>query len=180
MPEIPTAPPSSHAAGDTLAFSLAVPAYADGTWAFAARLVGEAQIDASTAALTGTTLTVTWTAAQTAGLPPGTYTYAVTATAGAERYTVARGSLVITPNLAVVSGDQRSADEVLLAAIDARIAGRFAVAGQDLSSFAVAGRSVTLLTLDELRRARAAVASRVIRARTGGMLPSVEVTIRGA
>ncbi len=150
MPDIPTSAPQTATAGDSLTWyqSAGDCTPADG-WALSVEVVGK---DLSVAATNDNGQhRVTLTTAQTQGLGAGAWSWVARATKAGERVTVARGTLTLAPD---PLGEQASATthaERMLAAIEALIEGR---ATSDLSSYSVAGRSLTKMTFDELLAAR--------------------------
>jgi len=106
-----------------------------------------------TATESGETYTVTVPAATTAVLAAGTWQWTAHAirTADSARVTVGSGIFTVKPNPAVAH-DPRSHAAKVLAAIEALIEGR---ATSDVSSYSIAGRSLTKLSIDELMSWRA-------------------------
>lgn len=91
-------------------------------------------------------------AATSAGIPAGTYRWAalMTRTADGGRVTIGTGVCVVEPD-PNSDIDPRSHAAKVLAAIESLIEGR---ATADVSSYSIAGRSLTKMTLDELMRWR--------------------------
>lgn len=85
----------------------------------------------------------------TAGKTPGPWSWSLRATNGAVTQTVGRGTLNILADPA--SADARSHAERMLDAIEARLEGR---ATKDVNSYAIAGRSLQHMSVDELMKWR--------------------------
>lgn len=85
---------------------------------------------------------VTLTAAQTATLPPGDYSFATVITAGADRYTIEQGRMQVQANIAAqpVGFDGRSQAEKDLAAVQQEIRAR--VQGGASLNYTIGSRSL--------------------------------------
>lgn len=147
--------------GDTLTLTYSLPDYSSDTYNIWIALRGASAIDIKSG-VTGVTVTpsggdfeVTVTATTTAGWTAGDYSYAVYAgkSSWAERYQVYTGRVTIKPDYsAQVAGyDGRSHAEKALDAIEAVLENR---ASLDQSQYAIAGRQLTRMTIDELFKFR--------------------------
>lgn len=134
--------PSHLISGDTATWTvgpLGDKTSADYTLAFALRgtqaltVAGEAD---------GSGWRVTLTAAQTATLPAGEYSFAVVITAGADRYTIEQGRIQVQANIAAqpVGFDGRSQAEKDLAAVQAEIRAR--IQGGASLNYTIGSRSL--------------------------------------
>ena len=166
MPDIPTSAPQSATAGDSLVWVQRAGDYtpADG-WALTVAFAGR---ELSVAAVTvGGEHQVTITAAQTAALGAGAWPWIARATKGAERVTVASGTLTLAADPLGAQASPTTHDEDLLAAIRALLNNRVT---SDLSSYSVAGRSLTKMTFDELIAAESYYEKKVLAQRNGTSL----------
>lgn len=144
MPTTPTTEPSVIVAGDTLAWRREdlQQDYPASTWTLAYRLLNSAGHIAITASADGNAFAVAVAAATTASYPAGTYAWVATVAAGAARYQVDQGSVVVRPNLAAAtSSDQRSAARAALEACDTAL--RSYGAKAYLADISIAGRRQT-------------------------------------
>lgn len=100
-----------------------------------------------------------------ANAPAGDYAYSIRATRSADNAvrTVATGTVIVLPD--PVTADTRSHAEKVLEAIEALIEGR---ATKDVSSYSIAGRSLTRLTPDELVKWRSFYKNEVAIQRAAG------------
>ena len=79
--------------------------------------------------------------------------------ADSERIVVERGHNQIVPDLDINSADPRSHAEIMLSKIEGLLEGK---ADADVSSYSIAGRSLTKMTFEELTQAEAYFNSKVI------------------
>jgi hypothetical protein len=115
-------------------------------------------------ATTGSGTTYTVDAVGDVTLPAGLYAWALRVVdSTSKRTTVDRGTFTVEADTVSVGGD-----EALLAAIDARIAGRALASGADIASYTIGNRSVAKIPLAELTQLRGIVAARVWRQRNPG------------
>ena len=135
-----------------------VPAQADypaATWTLTYNFAGPDTVNVSSgwtiAAESGGTWLVQVAKATTATYAAGRYQYRGYVTSGSERYQIFNGAIVFEPNLAVLTGDQRSEAQKILAAIQAAIEGRLTTQEE---SYSVGGRSISKTPLPELLRLR--------------------------
>lgn len=150
--------PSQISAGDTLAFLASSADTPPATWTGACTLTGPKTIRA-TVTTSGDAFLVTFSAAQTANLDRGDYSYIVTATKDGERFTIAQGRLRINANPATVNNDDTLEHcQKMLTAIRCVLEGR---ATSDHESYSIGGRSIGRISFAELRRAEVAYAARV-------------------
>jgi hypothetical protein len=143
-------------AGDTLDFTTSVPEYpASEGWTLKYRLAPRAAgaaIDI-TAAADGDDYDVQVVAATTIGWATGWYTWTAYVEKAAERYTVDRGQLEIraASTTLAAGSDNRTHARKVLDAIESVIEGR---ATLDQQEYAIAGRSLKRMAIDELMRFR--------------------------
>lgn len=171
-PSIPSVVPSVIRAGDTVRFTRQYGDFpvADG-WALRFTIAGASKkgVDATTS---GSDFLVTLAAADTVGLAPGTYAYALTATLFGARYTAEEGVLTVQPNVeAATAGALQSHDERTLALLEAELEAR---AASDHTEYAVDGRSLKRETIETLTAWANRLRSRIAR-RKRGKLPMVSV-----
>lgn len=101
--------------------------------------------------------------ATTAGYTAGRYRWSAVVTGGSsERYQIAAGWVVIQPNIPVLTGDQRTHAQKMLAYIESALEAR---ANGDIfaESVSIGGRSISKMTTAELRRLRGQYAAEVYR-----------------
>ena len=104
MPTTLTAIPAQIEAGDTVLFTESFADFAPGTYTLSLVLNNGASTPTTIAATTsGTGFLFTLTAAVTAALTAGAYSFAMYATAGAARYTAKTGALTVLPNLSATA-----------------------------------------------------------------------------
>lgn len=153
---IPTCEPTTFAAGETVAWTKAVPDYpnTDG-WSLVYSIRGlSAFPDVTATNVSDGTYSVLIAADSTGPLAPGTYQWASHAyKAGPPvlRYPVERGVIVVTPNLVTTSTIESHAAKTLRM-IEAVIEGRVTA---DVQDYQIAGRQVTKIDITELYRLRA-------------------------
>jgi hypothetical protein len=102
---IPSAEPTSAVCGDTIAWTKSLSDYpANAGWAlsYAFRLQQGAGKQDVTASAVGTDFAATITAAQSAVMPAGLWSWAAYVTKTTERYQVGSGTLTLSPNLAAI------------------------------------------------------------------------------
>lgn len=163
----PTREPAELAAGNRWTWkrpdlSAAYPT-ADYALTYVARLEGAgATTFAITASETGGEYVITVPSATTANYTAGTYRWVayITRTADSERIEVGRGSWVVAPNRAASTADPRSSAKVMLDKIDSILLGR---ADADVSSYSIAGRSLSKIPVTELIQWRDHYARDVVR-----------------
>lgn len=143
-------------AGDTLDFTTSVPEYlASDGWTLKYRLAPRAAGTAIdiTATPDGADYDVQVAAATTIGWATGWYTWTAFVEKAAERYTVDRGQLEIrAASTTLAAGvDNRTHARKVLDAIEAVLESRATV---DQQEYAIAGRSLKRMAIDELMRFR--------------------------
>lgn len=170
-PTIPSTPPASFRAGDTVKFTVEHADYSatDG-WAILYTVNGPVK-KTGISVSSGTSTTVTLSAANSAALTPGTYTWQITATKDGERYTVAAGVVSVTPDISTATTLQ-SQDEKELGYLNAEIGAR---AQSDHTEYVIEGRSLKREPLVELLEWRDKLRARIKRRRQGGALSTVAV-----
>jgi len=141
--------PCAFAAGTTVQYTRSISEYrANDGWQLKLYLAGAQTLNV-TASASGPDFIVTMTAAQTATLTTaGQYRWTERVTKGALAYDVATGTVEVTPNLATATpGSLQAMSEKLLAAVEAVLAGKIT---DDASQYVIAGRSITLMSRQEL------------------------------
>lgn len=174
MPDIPTSAPHTATAGDSLTWYQRAGEYtpADG-WALSVEIVGrELSVTATT---DNGQHRVTLTTAQTQGLGAGAWSWVARVSRAGERVTVDRGTLTLAPDPLGEQATATTSDEDMLAAIRALMRGR---ATSDLSSYSVAGRSLTKMTLDELIAAESYFEKKVLAQRNGTSMGRIAWALR--
>lgn len=158
---IPNIEPGRVTAGDTVVWTKSLPDYpASAGWSLAYRLINAAgHIDIGSSA-SGDDHAVSESAAITASWSAGVYAWQARVTKGAERYTVASGSIEIKPNLAALSGgyDARGTWAKALDDLRAALAAWLASSGA-VQEYEIAGRHMKFATADDIRK-RIAIAER--------------------
>lgn len=155
--EIRTTEPVSITAGDLVKWTKALDGYSPGDgWVLSYAFVCATDQHICTATNNGDgTFLATLSAAETAALIAGVYNWQAFVTSGTERHRVGEGTLEVLPNYAAsalsTGLDARSHNKKVLDAIEATIEGR---ATRAQSSMNIADRSITLLSLEELIKAR--------------------------
>ena len=169
---VPTFVPDDFIAGDSWQFDLTVPDYPASAWTATAYFRGISSIDV-VAVASGDTFQFRKAATLTAALGAGVYRYFVKVTDGTSVFTVDQGEVEVLANAATATATQlQTHAEKALALIEALIEGRV-VDGKE--AYAIFGRSVQNVPMEELRKMRAAYLSEVARQRHRGKLPSTEV-----
>lgn len=97
----------------------------------------------------------------TADYNPGHYHWQVeiVRNSDSERKVVDRGHFTVVPDLDINASDPRSHSEIMLSKIESLLQGK---ADADVSSYSIAGRSLTKMTFEELREAEQYFAGRVL------------------
>lgn len=106
-----------------------------------------------TASVSGTGWSTTFTAAQTSGLPAGSYfwsAYVVDIATGLRRITIGKGSLEITPDMVSATAifDGRSQAQTDLQSVQAAM--RAMIAGGAVQAYTIAGRQIQKMQMSEL------------------------------
>ncbi|MBG1232981.1 hypothetical protein [Aestuariivirga litoralis] len=146
-------------AGDTWTWrrSDLVAAYPLVAYALAYAMKRDGDADAApvtfAAAETGNTYQVTVPAATTADFTPGTWVWSafMTRTSDSARVQVATGSFTVVADGTISTADPRSHAQRMLDAIEALLENR---ATSDVNSYSIAGRSLTKMSVTELRQLR--------------------------
>lgn len=158
-----TAMPETITAGLTVKYTVTHSDYpASDGWALKLYLAGISVITPINGNASGDAFAVTLSSAVTATLKAGTYTWRELVTKSGETYEAASGVVRVLPDIAQAgAGDFQSADEKMLAIVEAALEGRLS---QDMESYSIAGRAVTKIPASELLAIRsqlkAAVAAR--------------------
>jgi len=97
----------------------------------------------------------------TASYNPGDYHWQIeiVRNSDSERKVVDRGHFKVIPDLDLNSADPRSHSEIMLSKIESLLQGK---ADADVSSYSIAGRSLTKMTFDELVEAQKYFSGRVV------------------
>jgi hypothetical protein len=176
-PAIPTREPGTLTAGDTAKWTRSLPEFspADG-WVLSYSFRGPSKLDVQAAAQTADWL-VTLLATDTAKLEAGRYEWIARVALAGEVYTVADGTLLVEPNLALANaGDRLSHDERMLAALEALAEGKVTA---DAESYSIGDRSIVKLPMEQVLRFIGIYRAKVWRARHPGQsLPNHVVTFR--
>lgn len=169
--QIPSCEPDAFVAGDTLQWSKSLADFSssDG-WALSYRFVGEqATIDAANIAAVPNAAggwDVSITAANSI-TPPGVYRLIGFVTLAGERHTVVDKAIEAFPNLATgTAGSLQTPNEIILAAIDARMLGRLTA---DQEHVQINGTALTRIPIEKLAALRGVYASKVWRERHPGV-----------
>lgn len=172
-PTTPSVVPSQIRAGDTVRFTRAYPDFPAGDgWVATCTLAGEGKL-ATEATASGNDFLFAFAPADTAGLAPGTYRYAITALLSGARYTVEEGWLEVTPDVAVATaGALQSHDEKVLRLLEAELEAR---AASDHTEYSIDGRSLKRETIETLTAWANRMRARIARKKRGS-LPMVAVT----
>ena len=169
-PSIPTSEPSLIVAGDTAKWTMSFADYpVTDAWALTYHLRGASALDVAAQAQTADFL-VTVTAAASAKLKPGRYTWIARVTKAGESYAARRGTLTVLPDAAQAeAGDLQTFAEKLLALTEQEIQNR--MTGQrSIEQYSIAGRSFAKITVTELSRLRAQYRAEVAAERRPGKL----------
>lgn len=165
-----TAMPESFAAGSTVKYTSAGGDYrATDGWGRALYLAG-INVLTITGVASGADFLMTIPAASSAALASGSYHWEERASKAGEIFTVASGSVSVTPNLATAAaGALQSWEEKALVAIDAVLAGNIT---SDIESYQIGTssgqRAVTKIPKKELLTIRSQLAAAVARQKHGG------------
>lgn len=171
--------PDAFAAGTTVIYQRTFSDYpANAGWAATLYLAG-ANLASAVGAATGAAFLFTLTAAQTAVLTPGNYTWREIVSKGSEKYAPNSGVLRVTANIeSALAGDMQSWEEQELARVEAILEGRMA---KGLDSYQIAGRQAVLIPHKELRAYRASLKRAIWAQQHPGQLsPQVRVSFTGA
>jgi len=151
MSETPRNEPATLRAGDTIAWTRAVPDYTADSWTLKYQARGQAGGFTITAAADGAEYLVTVPAATSAAYPPGRYRWVAWVEAGSNKHTVATGEWDVLPDLRTADVgspfDGRSQARRTLDAIEAVIENR---ATTDQMAYSIAGRSLQRMSVADL------------------------------
>lgn len=180
MSTLPIAPPSTFAAGDTVAFTQAPTTTALGAvspaegWALSWLLRKTDGADSASATTTddGTQWTVTLAATTSATLQAGAWRWVLRATKSADVVTLSHGTLTVTPDLGAVGEDVRTWEEKTLAVVEGALAGTLE---GELRMYMIAGRQVQTFGPEELMRLRAQLRDAVASQQRGSAFGSLAV-----
>lgn len=146
--EVPTVWPSSITAGNTVKFTVENSDFPPSTWTLTYTLVSSAASYDVTATDNGdgshlfsanSSVTTTWA--------EGHYSFFISASDGADRYTVAQGSIDVLPNPESGAYDPRSHAKKVLDSLDALLEGK---ATKDQESYSINGRSISRMSIEDL------------------------------
>lgn len=151
--EISTFEPLSFTAGDTVKWQKHLPDYpVSSGWVLSYAFVGSVGQFTVTGSNDGANHTIIIDATESANYAAGSYNYQAYVTFNNERYVVGTGVIDIKSNFALASAsDQRSHVKKTLDSLEAVIEGR---ATQIDTSYSIAGRSISKMSLQELIDAR--------------------------
>lgn len=164
-PSIPTTEPDLLFAGDTCKWTKTISDYpsSDG-WTLVYSFRGPSAFTDVTAATSGSGYAVTIPLATTTPLQAGGYTWSARVTKAGETYTVGRGVL----NVELAAGASLVPHEVkMLAAIEAVLEGRITA---DVQQYAIGGRQITKIPIEELAKLRGRYQAKVERLKHPGSL----------
>jgi len=117
------------------------------------------------------------TPTDTAALQEGFYTYALVATDGTDEYTIEHGSFEVEVRADLnFNSELRSHARKVLDAIEAVLENR---ATSDVSSYTIAGRSLSRIPIDELLRLRSVYKNMVLK-EEGKVRNKLYITMRGS
>ena len=163
--EVQEGEPSEMVVGDFIQWKRSdlVDAYPPSSYTlnYVARIAGGAN-EINITATDGTThYLVQASSSTTANYSPGDYHWQVeiVRNSDSERKVVDRGHFSVVPDLDINSSDPRSHSEIMLSKIESLLQGK---ADADVSSYSIAGRSLTKMTFEELREAEQYFAGRVL------------------
>jgi len=178
-PQIPTEFPPSITAGTTFKIDRSFSEWPNTGWKYTLILAGSATVaskDATADPTNAQLYHLVMAPSDTQPLNPSgggtalSYKYTERLTAldmSGEIFDIGSGVLEVEPNFATAQpANTQTHAEKMLAAIEQLLQGRVT---SDLSSYAIAGRSITKMTLDELRRARGFYAAEVWREHNPGV-----------
>jgi hypothetical protein len=172
-PIIPDVVPTHFPAGTTVKFTRTLDDFspADG-WSYAIYLNGLTQKFNKAAVIVGGIYNIEFVPADTAALSPGPYRYAerLTNSVTGEVYDINGDELVINiePNVAsAVAGTFNTWEERTLLVVEAALSGRLT---SDISSYQVAGRAVSKIGIQDLRRIRGELKAAIWRQNNPGRL----------
>lgn len=150
---VPTTEPTAITAGDTIAWTRSLADYpASSGWTLSYALRSATGMIDITASASGADHAVSVAASVSKTWTPGTYAWAAFVTKAAERYEVARGEILVRPNLAQAAPlDDRTHARKVLDAIEAVIEGR---ASKDQEEYTIGDRSLKRTPIVELIRLR--------------------------
>jgi len=174
MSTIPTTEPVAVTAGDSIAWTRTLADYpASAGWVLSYQFIGPASLSITSAA-SGDDHLITVTAAQSSSWAAGSYIGQGYVTNGTDRYTVEpRLLLDVAANFATAAAgyDPRSANEKILAAIDATIAGS---ATSDQRRLVIGDKQLERFDRADLLQLRGTYAHKVWKERNPGLLaPSI-------
>ncbi len=150
MVDTPTTEPSAVTAGDSITWTKSLPDYpASAGWVISYALRSSAGSITITGSASGADHLVSVSAATSAPWVAGLYSWQAYVTRGAERHTVATGSMIVRANLAAAGAnfDTRSHCKKVLDAIEAVIEGRASAGDQEIT---IDGTRLVKMTAEQL------------------------------
>jgi hypothetical protein len=170
--------PDCFAAGTTVSYRRSLSEYpATAGWELRLYLAGVSVLS-ELAAADGADHVVTLTAAETAPLGAGTYTWEERVSQGSEVHTVASGTVVVEPDIATATaGDLQSWEEKTLVIVEAALSDTLATADE---SYQIHGRAVSKYDKRELLKIRDSLLVRIQRRKRGGKLQTILYRFTGA
>lgn len=153
-------------AGDTVTWTRDDATYSPAAgWTLTYYFRGAGSFDVSTTG-SGTRYTATLTAANSAALTAGLYTWIARAAKGTDAVTVAEGRCTVARNVATaVAGDLQTWAEKTLAVVEAVLSGQIT---DGIADYRIGEREVTKIPLDELFALRNRLRLEVAAERSGG------------
>ena len=153
MPSTALTPPRYAQAGDTLAWNVALPDYPATLWTLGYTIINAAAKITVTATASGDEFAVSVPAATTATWAAGDYTWVATVSSGVDRYTVGRGEMTVTPDLAAqTSGfDARSTARKALDDLRAALASWLATKGA-VQAYTIDGVQMSFATAADIQQ----------------------------
>lgn len=150
MADIPTVPPTTITAGNSIAWTITLDDYpADDSWVLSYVLLNSTTKITITSSADGADHAVSVAAVTTASYTVGEYQFAAFVTDGTDRYTVDEGIIEILADYEIVTTlDTRSHVKKVLDALESLMEGK---AAKDVVAYSIHGRSLTSMSIEEVR-----------------------------
>jgi hypothetical protein len=175
---IPSVEPATFRAGETFHWTMSLPDFApaDG-WTLTYYFSGPDKFSIL-ATTSGAQYDVLLIATTTAKLTAGRYSYSGIVSKAGELHEARSGVVTLTPNLQVgPAGSQQTANELLLAAVRAKLYTRISTDSL-IESYGIHGRQVAKMSTMEMMKLEGILAARVYRERNPGTTAGVPVRVR--
>jgi len=159
----PTTEPAYIQAGDTTTWQKTIADYpASAGWVLSYRLINAQAVITITATASGDDHLVNIPAATTAAYTAGVYTWVAYVSQGADRYTLAKGSVTVQPDLAAKTAgfEARSTAQKALDDLRAALLGWLSTSGH-VQEYEIAGRRMRFATAADIQ-ARIGIAEREV------------------